>query len=82
MLQGRDLIITEALDLICAFERKLQVWASQLERGCYDHFEHLNKMKVTLEASGVIFDCTKDESKVLSVYNAFKKRFFDFRKKK
>lgn len=82
-LQGKDLVITEAFNLICAFETKLQLWSSQLEKGCCDHFEHLNKTRMSVQTyHGITFESskTKYSMKVQSILEAFKQRFLDFRK--
>ena len=78
-LQGKNIVISEAFDLIRAFETKLQLWTFQLEQGCFDHFEHLKEAKTVVEAPPVAFNSSKFAKKISEVYEAFKKRFSGFR---
>lgn len=78
-LQGKDIFISEAFDMIRAFETKLQLWISQLEQGRCEHFQHLNEAKNTAEALNIVFDSSKFSRKVADIHDSFGKRFSAFR---
>ena len=68
--------MSEAVNLLHVFETKLKLWVSQLHKGICDHFEHLNKTKISFQTSHNIFDASKYSLKALSIYEAFEKTIF------
>ena len=72
-LQGKKKVVFEMFGQITAFERKLQLWESQLQKGNYSHFPSLQNHKRDIIPDIFV-------SSIRDLRSEFSSRFADFRK--
>ncbi|KAL0202287.1 hypothetical protein M9458_000305 [Cirrhinus mrigala] len=70
-MQGRNKIVTEYYDCICAFEMKLDLWATQLSQGNPAHFPSLKSVCTTHDKDNM----DKYKEKIVGLHKEFQNRF-------
>ena len=79
-LQGRGRTALHMLEDVLAFERKLTVFARDLQRGTLSHFPCMREFKQT--RSDMKINLEYLQSAVIDMQSSFGRRFCDFRKEK
>ena len=71
MLQGRNKVVTQYYDSICAFKLKLSLWETQLEGGNAAHFPCLKDVCATQHS----VDMKRFKDKITGLLQEFEQRF-------
>ena len=77
-LQGKGSTALQMLEYVLAFERKMTVFARDVQKGTFSHFPSLREFK---EAHNNI-DCEYLQRTIIAMQTAFGQRFSEFRKEK
>ncbi|CAM1324002.1 Uncharacterised protein r2_g3265 [Pycnogonum litorale] len=75
-LQGKSQLVSKMFEHICSFEKKLQLFQTQLSRTALTHFPSLAVRKAEMPD----LDCSKYAESVCKLCAEFTSRFADFRK--
>ena len=79
-LQGSDQLVTEMYSHILAFERKLDLWKSQIKVKNFIHFKCLDKVNKQFESIDFDFESVANVIENLKIQ--FQQRFDDFENEK
>ena len=74
-LQGRDKLVTQYYDHICAFKMSLSLWETQLASGDAVHFASLKSMCAGRTAQQRVRDMKRYKDKIAALMQEFEQRF-------
>jgi hypothetical protein len=76
-LQGKGSTALQLLEYVLAFERKMTVFARDVEKGTFSHFPSLREFKTSHN-----INCEYLQHTIIAMQTAFGQRFSEFRKEK